>query len=82
MADAPLLSFSSPELTPKYGQLAGVRPQAQPRGSQSGIYSVSPVVIPLDNAWGVGTEVIFQELLKKSKETTPLSLDIRKFEYY
>jgi hypothetical protein len=27
-------------------------------------------------------EVIFQELLKKSKEATPLSLNIRKFEYY
>ena len=82
VADALLLSVGSPKFNTNYIHLRGVRPQALPRCYQSGIYSVSPLVIPPDNACRVRREVIFQELLKKSKEAAPLSLNIRKFEYY
>ena len=41
-----------------------------------------PTGDPTWQCMGSREEVIFQELLKKSKETAPLFLDIRKFEYY
>lgn len=40
-----------------------------------------PVGDPSDNACELGQEVIFQKSPKKSKETAPLPLDIRKFGY-
>ena len=56
--------------------------QALPQCWQPGIYSVFPLMIPHDNACEVGQKVIFQKLLKKSKETVLLSLDTRNCGYY